>query len=212
MLKGSDRIFANQLYNFVFKMAKTIFKDCNKLLTNYEKNATEGKWEFSEFANEWREMRFELIFSGRQHLAELPNFCRSLFHIAKKFIFHPSSGQTKRMGALFLCYGLYEKQPLKMKMKLRLTLDELKMLWSLVQSDTNLDPLFIFCKMFVENAFHFCATSRDFTQLRLKPAESKQVAPQPMNSIPESQLIEFVEQINSWNLPQLNQFENLLFQ
>ena len=154
-----------------------IYEDCEKLLSNYEANATSGKWEFSEFAREWQAMHFELIFSGRQHMAELPDFCRTLFVVAKSFIFKNWSSTTRQVGALFLCYGLYEKQPLKMK--LRLTLDELKSVWALVsqvQQGGSLDPSYIFCKLLLDNAFHFCATSRDHTYLSAR----KKTESQPM--------------------------------
>ena len=71
-------------------------------------------------------MRFELIFAGRQYMGELPYFCRLLFNIAKRFIFQQSSSQIKRVGAVYLCFSLYQKQPLKFKV--RLTIDELKLL------------------------------------------------------------------------------------
>ena len=189
------------------------YEDCSTLLANYEKNATVGKWEFSEFAKEWRAMRFELIFSGRQYMAELPDFCRSLFNIAKSFIFNPGNSTTRRIGAFFLCYGLYEKQPLKTKM--RLTLEELKMLWNLVQSKENPEPLFIFSKMFMENAFHFCATSTDHVLLRKKPVETKSsAATEAMTqivSVSDLELGKFLANIDtssSWN--QLGQLEDMI--
>ena len=121
-------------------------------------------------------MRFELIFAGRQYMGELPYFCRLLFNIAKRFIFQQSSSQIKRVGAVYLCFSLYQKQPLKFKV--RLTLDEWKTLHSLVRqlqvSNNSLEPIYISSKMLVENAFHFHATSTDHILLGLKPTETKE--------------------------------------
>ena len=193
-------------------LAQAIYTDCNKVLTNYEKNATQGTFKFSEFAKEWREMKFELIFAGRQYMGELPYFCRLLFYIAKRFMFQQSSSQIKRVGAFFLCYSLYEKQPLKLKV--RLTLDELKTLLSLVRqlqhSNNSLEPMFIFSKMLVDNAFHFCATSTDHMLLGMKPAETKEVPAELLNLIPASQIEEFFREIDTCSLSQLNHIESML--
>ena len=146
------------------------------MLNNYENNSTPGTFQFSEFAREFRDMRFEHIFAGRQNMGEIPFFCRLLFKIAKRFIFQQSSSQLKRVGGLYLCYSLYQKQPLKFKV--RLTLDEWKTLHSLVRqlqvSNNSLEPIYILSKMLVENAFHFHATSTDHILLGLKPTETKE--------------------------------------
>ena len=78
------------------------YEDSSTLLANYEKNPSVGKWEWNEFAKEWRAMRFELIFSGRQYMAELSEFYRSLFNIAKSFIFNPENSTTRRIGEMRL--------------------------------------------------------------------------------------------------------------
>ena len=78
------------------------YEDCSALLLNHEKNAWVGIWEFNEFAKEWRAMRFELIFSGRQYMAELAKFCRSLTNTDKSSIFNPENSITRRIGAFFI--------------------------------------------------------------------------------------------------------------
>ena len=157
-------------------------------------------------------MRFEHIFAGRQNMGEIPFFCRLLFKIAKRFIFQQSSSQLKRVGGLYLCYSLYQKQPLKFKV--RLTMDELKKLYSLVRqlqhAKNSLEPTFIFTKMLVENCFHFCATCTDHMLLGMKPAETKEVPAELLNLIPDSQIEEFFREIDTCSLSQLNHIESML--
>ena len=87
------------------------YEDCHKLLVNFEKNYEESKsLTFETFAEEWRKMHFELIFSGRQENCEQINFTRQLIDIAKSFIFIPGGKTPICTGALYLCYGLFYKQ------------------------------------------------------------------------------------------------------
>ena len=74
---------------------------------------------------------------------------------------------------------------------MRLTLEEFKTLWNLVKSKQNPESLFIFSKLFMENAFHFCTTPTDHVLLREKPVETKPpAATKPMDEIPESEMNE----------------------
>lgn len=99
--------------DFVF-CSEGCYEDCFKLLANFESNFNQAdvirSLSFEAFAEEWRKIHFELVFSGRQDGCEMVNFSRQIIDIAKSFLFIPSGQLPVRIGALYLCYGLFYKQ------------------------------------------------------------------------------------------------------
>ena len=91
------------------------YEDCLNLLANFEKK---GTLSFEAFAEEWRKMHFDLVFSGRQDGCELVNFTRQIIDIAKSFIFTSTNKSAIQIGAIYLCYGLFYKQQCNAQVKL----------------------------------------------------------------------------------------------
>lgn len=99
--------------DFVF-CSEGCYEDCFKLLSSFEKRINQAdvlkNLGFETFSEEWRKMHFELVFSGRQDGCEMINFSRQIIDIAKSFLFIPAGKLAIRVGALYLCYGLFYKQ------------------------------------------------------------------------------------------------------
>ena len=131
--------------------------DCMKLIMGVA--TTDLK--FSDFIREWRRLNFHQIFSGREPDSELPEFVRQLFSVVKMIMLE-STLFEKKAAALYLLYALYYSQP--GHLKIRFTPAELDIVMGFIDEVKvkRLDQAqFVFYKLFVDNAFHFCATSSE---------------------------------------------------
>lgn len=115
---------------------------------------------YEEFAAIWRDMKFSLLFAGRQDDREVQDFVDECFKIALKFCLPPHNFQI-RVGGLYILYGIYCTQPTVKRRKIRVTQD----IWNKIlefQSEAHqqehLDVEFIFHKLRYHEAFHYCAT------------------------------------------------------
>ncbi|CAL4177709.1 unnamed protein product, partial [Meganyctiphanes norvegica] len=134
-------------------------QDLNILLKAWD---SQPGWRYKDFAECWCDKKFTLIYRGRQNFKELLEYSEELALLTKKFIVPPHKRKW-RIGALFTLYGLFYKHPMRHFFKIRLTLEEYKLISELVapfrtQKD-NPDPAYIFRKMEVEGAFFNTASS-----------------------------------------------------
>lgn len=102
-------------------------------------------------------------FSGRDSYAEVLEFSEEALIIAKSFILPPHS-QIKRIGALYLMYGLYTQQPYRDVAKFRVSPQE----WSVILKFVDnlkvhgfIDANYIFHKMCLDGAFLTVAFTRE---------------------------------------------------
>ncbi|CAG9767560.1 unnamed protein product [Ceutorhynchus assimilis] len=117
---------------------------------------------YVDFASVWQLKSFTLIFADQRQLKSLEILCETCFFIIKKYI-KSHSDLPIQVGAFYLLYGLYYKQPVEHLFKIRLTLEEFKSIKSLmerVKPKGHYDILYIYAKMLSEYAFKFVACPR----------------------------------------------------
>ncbi|KAG5895501.1 hypothetical protein JTB14_034817 [Gonioctena quinquepunctata] len=140
------------LYQYDRELASAFKVDCDELLDEFEKLQS---FCYVDFAKIWNQNNFTYVFAGQSYVLLLREFCENCFFNVKKYIMFPRTLFTQ-IGALYLLYGLYYKQPLKGWVKIRLTLEEYQKINALIQemkSRRELDSVYIFAKMKVEDAF-----------------------------------------------------------
>ena len=133
-------------------------RDINNLLEGLVDRPT--SLEFSCFLEQWRKMNFHQIFRGRKP-EELAEFFNQLVAMVKLFIFEDALFE-KRVGAIYLLYGIYYSHPDKVRHKIRMSLGEFKLLLKLVEDIKKaqiFQASYIFYSLVLNDAFHFCATS-----------------------------------------------------
>lgn len=92
-------------------------------------------------------------------------FTEEALTIAKSFMLPPHS-KVKRIGALYLMYGLYTQQPFCGVVKFRFTPPEWSILLKFVENlkaHGFIDANYIFYKMCIDGAFLTVAYSREVT-------------------------------------------------
>lgn len=128
------------------------------------------------------------MISGRSS-EELPQLASELLAIGKSIVLMENSPFSSRVGGLFLIYGLYFKQPTKYilfflfsslnlakqifvyRSKICITLNEFKELTKFVEElkqKSFKEPLYVFQKLVISNAFLFCATSNKVLKQNLE--------------------------------------------
>ena len=139
-------------FSYHVEVAKAFQTDCDKLLLAFQ---AEENLSFKTFADVWNDKHFSFIFNGQRLVDELEYFPFTCFTFVKKYIVF-SNNIYVQTGALYTLYGLYYKQPLSDKVKIRCTAEEWKHLKKLVenlkQRAVNDGP-FIFEKMKLDGAF-----------------------------------------------------------
>ncbi|RWS31958.1 snRNA-activating protein complex subunit 1-like protein [Leptotrombidium deliense] len=112
---------------------------------------------FEKFAEVWRLLKFSCIFKGRQNRNEMYEFIEDMFSITLAQL--KSSGAIDRqIACLYLLYGLYNKQQIEPKVKIRVTLETLqclRQLYDRCKSEKHIDAAFIWLKMLSQGAFAF---------------------------------------------------------
>ncbi|XP_064087505.1 uncharacterized protein LOC135202180 [Macrobrachium nipponense] len=133
--------------------------DISNLIENFVKK---DGWRFKDFASCWQELKFSLVYRGRQNFKELLEFSEEVAFLTKRFIMPPHSTKS-RIGSLYALYGLYYKHPFRHFFKIRLLSDEYKHLIELIrpfQNDIgNPDPAYIFRKLELNGAIYHVASS-----------------------------------------------------
>ncbi|KAK3910056.1 Gamma-tubulin complex component 3 [Frankliniella fusca] len=156
--KKSEEPLRNAVDLFI---AEGVYTDCENILKEYLLLKTST---FEDFARIWKEKKFTDIYTGKESFAELLEFSEEVLAIAKSFILPPHS-QIKRIGALYLMYGLYTQQPLSGAVKYRVTPQEWSVILKFVENlkvHGFIDANYIFHKMSYSGAFLTVANAREY--------------------------------------------------
>ncbi|CAH1155535.1 unnamed protein product [Phaedon cochleariae] len=147
------------IYHYDTEIASAFKVDCEEFLDEFESLQS---FNYSDFVEIWQHKNFSYIFAGQNYALLLKEFCENCFYSVKKFIMFPRTLYSQ-IGAFYLLYGLYYKQPVRDWVKIRLTLDEYERIVELIQEMSNrdqLDAVYIFAKMKAENVFTYVAQRR----------------------------------------------------
>ena len=112
--------------------------------------------------------------SRRESYRDLYEFTEEIFdrvkQSARPVFQNRERNHLLRYAGLYMMFALFFKQPCRPRVKLRLTMEEMKELLALVdqaRADNHWDVVYAWCKLFNEHAFHFTAIS---TQMGLEMA------------------------------------------
>ena len=114
---------------------------------------------FQHFLDIWKDMRFPLIFCGRQYARELYELTEEVLACAKRRALAPES-QPVRAAAVYLTYALYFRQPLRPRIKVRLTLPELRDVSEFIdrcREEQHWDLVYVWARLLQDHAFEFVA-------------------------------------------------------
>ncbi|XP_055620174.1 snRNA-activating protein complex subunit 1 [Toxorhynchites rutilus septentrionalis] len=137
-------------------------EDCFAFLNEFSK---QGSLEFRYFCQEWKKMNFQYVFYGRNTDFEMVEFVNEALLIVKQ-IFLCSKKHLEKVGAFYLLYALYFKQPTGLFCKIRLTLSDLCELKRFSQcplpEQYSPEVATIFWKLFVGDAFRFVQDNKEY--------------------------------------------------
>ena len=123
-----------------------------------------GTLRFHHFVDIWKDMKFGLIFCGRQTFRELFEFTEDLFDLVKL----QTSSQNKfghRAAAIYLLYSLYFKQPARPMVRIKVTMDEYADMSKFIDKcrmEKHWDLAYVWVKLMTDNAFHFVIADRPY--------------------------------------------------
>ncbi|XP_056632877.1 snRNA-activating protein complex subunit 1-like isoform X1 [Diorhabda sublineata] len=144
------------MYQYDKELASAFQADCEIFLDEFEKYQS---FRFMDFQQVWHQQKFSFIFAGQVYALLLRDFCENCFYVVKKYIMFPRTLYTQ-IGAFYLLYSIYYKQPLRTWVKIRLTFDEYQKLYELITEMSHrqqIDVCYIFSKMQSEGAFLYVA-------------------------------------------------------
>lgn len=129
---------------------------------------------FSAFTKVWKESCFGCIFNGRESYRDLYEFTEEILDRVKQSTRPVYQNRERnsllRYAGLYMMYALFFKQPCRPRVKLRLTLEEMKELQDLAEQarvENHWDVVYAWSKLFNQHAFHFTALP---TQMGLEMA------------------------------------------
>ena len=129
---------------------------------------------FSAFTKVWKDSSFGCIFNGRESYRDLYEFTEEILdrvkQSARPVYQNRERNHLLRYAGLYMMYALFFKQPCRPRVKLRLTMEEMKELQALVEqarADNHWDVVYAWSKLFNEHAFHFTSLP---TQMGLEMA------------------------------------------
>lgn len=142
----------HEYFTYHLQIASAFQKDCEKLLISFE---SEDDLSFKIFAKTWRNMNFSLIFNGTELTEELKFFIESCFSTIQKYIIFCEKTAI-RVGAFYMLYGVYFKQPAKHKIRIRCTVEIFKFISNLaekMQEKGTYDVPYLLQKLKLDSAF-----------------------------------------------------------
>lgn len=172
-----------------FYIASGFKEDCNKLLSSFNET---NSIRFEKFCEVWKDMKFAMIYAGRQTYSELLEYCEEVLHIAKEFALPPRNFK-ERIGGLYLLYGLYYKMPIKNVSLIRVTQEQWSSFMELheqLKAGEHLDANFILSTMIHDEVF--AHTIFDFEWGLEKFYREKQTPASKLSIMPS--LLELTEQ------------------
>lgn len=139
----------------VSELSSGFREDCYAFLTEFSRHES---IEFRHFCFEWKRMNFQFIFYGRNTDVDMVAFVTEVLAIVKQ-IFLNSKIPLEKIGAFYLLYALYFKQPTERFCKIRVTLIDwrefIRFIQRPVSDQYSLEIAAIFWKMFISDAFQF---------------------------------------------------------
>lgn len=133
--------------------------DAQKLLDRF---VCKRSLKFSDFAEVWCDLHFTTLFMGREGLRELTEFIEECYR--NTLLFMDASNPYQKVGAVYLLYALYMKQPhllLKSQIPIRVSYKQVWDIYNLenhfldvaTSNDNVLDLTYIVTKLFKMEAF-----------------------------------------------------------
>ncbi|XP_066255870.1 snRNA-activating protein complex subunit 1-like [Euwallacea similis] len=117
---------------------------------------------YIDFAKIWQAKQFTLIYANLYHVRLIKIFCEVAFNTIKKYLFSESFSY-RQIGAFYLLYGMYYKQPIRKYTQIRLTLGEFENLKSTIKQMAAMgqyDAVYIYSKMRCDEVFEYVATPK----------------------------------------------------
>ncbi|XP_044733028.1 snRNA-activating protein complex subunit 1-like [Chrysoperla carnea] len=142
--------------------AKGFKKDAVTLLELFYNMKT---LKYQDFCEIWKKMHFIYIYCGRNIKSEVKEFTEEVLHTAKELAININNEFSKRVGALYLLYGLYFLQPVDTSCKIRMTPENFNIYLNLIDQlriCKQLDALYIGCKLIVSRSFYFVVTPHNY--------------------------------------------------
>ena len=139
-------------------LASAGFKeDMETLLQDFVKT---NNIRFTKFAECWRQMKFSLIFCGMTSEFEIKEFLEDAFIMLCNEMLS-TRDLPRRIGAFYMAYSLFEKQPTVPKIPYRLSPDFDKIISNLVliaDEMKHFDVVLLFERLINGNGFYYVAT------------------------------------------------------
>ncbi|XP_062562254.1 snRNA-activating protein complex subunit 1 isoform X1 [Armigeres subalbatus] len=146
----------------VSEVSRGFREDCYDLLAAFARHES---IEFRHFCQEWKRMNFQFIFYGRNTDVEMIAFVTEALVIVKK-IFLNTRKPLDKIGAFFLMYAMYFKQPNEKFCKIRVTMKDWTEFKRFAQWPTmeyhSAEISAIFWKMFIGDAFRFVQSEFEY--------------------------------------------------
>ncbi|KAF0308877.1 snRNA-activating protein complex subunit 1 [Amphibalanus amphitrite] len=146
----------------LFTIVHGVREDCVRLLQQFEARQS---LRFNDFSACWRDMMFSHILSGRTIVAERIEYLQKTMAIAVR-LFVNGQDIIRKVGALYLMYGLYMKIGVgeRILVGIRVTplvWAALKEVRELAVQQNHHDVLFVIDKLLFMSAFVFVAQDRE---------------------------------------------------
>ncbi|XP_055918713.1 snRNA-activating protein complex subunit 1 [Eupeodes corollae] len=140
-------------------MELAIQKDCEEIIESFIANENPR---FESFVYQWKSTLFQSIYSGQSQTVEIIQSTNVCIHYAKRVLAIPTKSTFHKLGALFLLYAIYFKQPTDRFQKIDIDIKSWKKLkefvFSLDNSTYGDDAKCIFLELVKDNAFKFVAS------------------------------------------------------
>ncbi|XP_059607351.1 uncharacterized protein LOC132255369 [Phlebotomus argentipes] len=136
--------------------------DCKNLISDF---VTEENYSFNGFCEQWTKHQFYYIFHGFSRTFELIEFTDIAIPVVKR-LFAKAAHFREQLGAFYLLYSLYLKQPAKEFTKIRIRQSDWEILKAFVDkaslSEEFIQARLAFWKLVQINAFLFVATDEEY--------------------------------------------------
>lgn len=144
----------------VSEMSRGFREDCFAFLNEFTKHES---IEFRHFCHEWKKINFQYVFHGRSSDVEMVEFVNEAL-LMVKHLFISSKKPLEKIGAFYLLYALYFKQPTNMFCKIRVTPANWTEIKQFVKSPSrdSLEVPVIFWKLFLGDAFRFVQDEKGY--------------------------------------------------
>ncbi|XP_037945047.1 snRNA-activating protein complex subunit 1 [Teleopsis dalmanni] len=147
-------------------MEAGIYQDCRSVIDQFVNNDDDS---FTGFSKEWLKLKFYNIYYSQTSTTELLQTTTAILQFTRRCICgeerwtsDEKKFQKQRVGALFLMYAVYFKQPTKEYVKIQLSIETFTTIKMFIDAITETpvrnEVEYVFWKMVKCNAFRFCAT------------------------------------------------------